>query len=384
MTYCFFSTQYLPTGGGVERYTHSVAKELIRRGHKAVVVTTLLPGLKRRETDENGIEIIRVHSFLPMAGRLPLLNPFVLGRLTKALNEFKIDRVVIQTRLYLLSLFGSGYAKRKGIPAVVIEHGTNYVTTPWALLNVGLKIYENVLVRWIHLLCPYFYTVSQRGIDWLKKFGIKADGVLYNCVESAAVDVANLNYRKKYGLSKTDFLIAYVGRLIPEKGVGKLVEAVKTLEVNAAGPVLIIAGDGLLEPQLKAMGGRIIALGKVSHAEVIALYRQADCFCLPSDAEGFPTTALEAAREGCLVISTDCGGIRELIADESYGIIIDDNRPETIAAAITNAAANRAECKTMAGNAKARVLERFTVKATCDRIEVLPWLAKKQKHNRKG
>ncbi len=373
MTYCFFSTQYLPTGGGVERYTHSVAKELIRRGNKVVVVTTLLPGLKKCETDENGIEIIRVHSFLPMAGRLPLLNPFVLPSLRRSLEAFDIDRVIVQTRLYLLSAYGVIFAKKRKLPAIVIEHGTSYVTTPWGLLNFFLKIYENILLRFDHSLCPHFYTVSQRGVEWLDRFKIKASGVLYNCIEDCPEQAADINYKEKFSLAKNSFLIAYVGRLIPEKGVGKLVDAVKLLWQDKLDVSVVIAGDGLLEPQLKAMGGGIVALGRVPHDEVLALYEQADCFCLPSDSEGFPTTALEAARAGCLVISTDCGGARELIKDKSCGIILSDNDPQTIAEALKQVIENPEERTAMAENSRKRVLECFTVKSTCDKIEALEW-----------
>ena len=45
MTFCFFSTQYLPTPGGVERYTWNLARRCIAAGHRALVVTASLPGL---------------------------------------------------------------------------------------------------------------------------------------------------------------------------------------------------------------------------------------------------------------------------------------------------------------------------------------------------
>ena len=54
MTLCFFSAQYLPTVGGVERYTFNLAKRAVQAGHRVLVVTSALPGLPQEETDENG------------------------------------------------------------------------------------------------------------------------------------------------------------------------------------------------------------------------------------------------------------------------------------------------------------------------------------------
>ena len=69
MTLCFFSAQYLPTVGGVERYTFNLAKRVIAAGHKALVVTSALPGLPMDETDEYGIQIIRLPVWPLMNGR---------------------------------------------------------------------------------------------------------------------------------------------------------------------------------------------------------------------------------------------------------------------------------------------------------------------------
>ena len=44
MTICFFSAQYLPTPGGVERYTWNLALRCVRSGGRAIVVTSALPG----------------------------------------------------------------------------------------------------------------------------------------------------------------------------------------------------------------------------------------------------------------------------------------------------------------------------------------------------
>ena len=75
MVICFFSTQYLPTPGGVERYTWNLARRCVAAGHRALVVTASLPGLPARERDADGIEIYRLPSWPVMGGRFPVLKP---------------------------------------------------------------------------------------------------------------------------------------------------------------------------------------------------------------------------------------------------------------------------------------------------------------------
>ena len=73
MKFLFFSAQYLPTVGGVERYTYNIASQLIKKGHSATVVTTALPALPSDEMSD-GIEVIRLDSFRLMNGRFPVVR----------------------------------------------------------------------------------------------------------------------------------------------------------------------------------------------------------------------------------------------------------------------------------------------------------------------
>ncbi len=60
MHFWFFSAQYLPTIGGVERYTQNLSAALVAAGHSATVITSALPGLPKHETDESGTRILRL------------------------------------------------------------------------------------------------------------------------------------------------------------------------------------------------------------------------------------------------------------------------------------------------------------------------------------
>ena len=115
MVICFFSTQYLPTPGGVERYTWNLARRGVAAGHRARVATASLPGLPARETDPDGIEIFRLPSYPVMGGRFPVLHPFVDAGDLWAQD---IDFAVIQTRMYPQSVWASRRWSSTTLPVI--------------------------------------------------------------------------------------------------------------------------------------------------------------------------------------------------------------------------------------------------------------------------
>ena len=361
MTFCFFTAQYLPTPGGVERYTWNLARRCVAAGHRAIIVTSTLPGLPARERDADGLEIYRLPAFPVMGGRFPVLRPFAPAADLWAQG---IDFAVIQTRMYTQSIWAARQCRRRGIPALVIDHSTGY------MMHGGLG---GVLGRWYeHLACGIirrcgfpFYGVSGDVCRWLKTFGISAAGTLPNAVDpeelatlARAEDRAD--WRQRLQVPADGHLIAFVGRLIPEKGALQLAKAVQQLP----GCVLAVAGTGPEEEALRAMGGSVHALGALPHAQIVQLLSQADCYCLPTEyAEGFPTTLLEAAACRCPIVCTHTAGTGELLPDGDYAVYLDDTRPETLAAALTTVLQDPGASRQRCERAFRNLAEHFTWQA---------------------
>lgn len=361
MTFCFFTAQYLPTPGGVERYTWNLARRCVAAGHRALIVTSALPGLPARERDADGLEIYRLPAFPVMGGRFPVLRPFAPAA---DLWAQSIDFAVIQTRMYTQSIWAARQCRRRGIPALVIDHSTGY------MMHGGLG---GVLGRWYeHLACGIirrcgfpFYGVSGDVCRWLKTFGISAAGTLPNAVdpeELAALARAEdrADWRQRLQVPADGHLIAFVGRLIPEKGALQLAKAVQQLP----GCVLAVAGTGPEEEALRAMGGSVHALGALPHAQIVQLLSQADCYCLPTEyAEGFPTTLLEAAACRCPIVCTHTAGTGELLPDGDYAVYLDDTRPESLAAALTTVLQDPGASRQRCERAFRNLAEHFTWQA---------------------
>ena len=136
MTICYFSAQYLPTVGGVERYTWNLARRTVAAGHRAIVVTSALPNLPEHEIDGHGIEIYRLPVWPVMNGRFPVIKPGArFDALTAQIWAQKLDFCVVQTRMYTQSVWAARAAKRRGIPMLVIDHSTGYMPMGSGLLG---------------------------------------------------------------------------------------------------------------------------------------------------------------------------------------------------------------------------------------------------------
>lgn len=342
--YCIFSAQYLPHLGGVERYTHHLARELIKLGNQVTVVTSKFNGFPYHSIAEE-IEIYRMPSFNFMDNRLPVLkyNKHT-KQIIRELKEKEFDFVLINTRFYFLSLYGAVFAKKNGIEAAVVEHGTSHLTFHNRVLDRIEKIYEHGITAILKHYCKNYYGVSKACCKWSRHFGIEPKGVLYNCIDveeiEKLVQIPVQDYKKDYEIQDGDIVITFTGRLLIEKGVYELLDACTSLNVDR-NVVLFMAGDGPEADNISKKAGkfnngrlRIIPLGQIDFLHIVALLKATEIYCLPSVSEGFPTSVLEAVAAKCFVITTYNGGTRELIKDGKSGRILENNSADGLCKAL--------------------------------------------------
>lgn len=374
MTICFFSAQYLPTVGGVERYTFNLARRVVAAGHTAIVVTSALPGLPDRETDEHGIRIFRLPVWPLMNGRFPVLKPGKAFRaLARQLWAQPIDFCVINTRFYVSSLYAAFQCRKRRIPAIVVDHSTGHLPMGNPVLNAAGAFYEHLAAAFLKACKPRFFGVSRAVCRWLEHFGIRSDGQLYNAVDPAEVralaDAPDaVDWRARLGLPAEEKLVVFLGRVIPEKGVAELIDAFSAAALP--GCSLVVAGDGPLLSQLrKSCPPGVHLAGAVPYVQAMQLLAQAQLYCLPTYyAEGFPTTFLEAAACGCPILTTRTGGSDELLPDESYGIQLDGVDPKALSAALKTCLTDDAWRTSAARKTAARLEEHFTWEAVTRKL----------------
>lgn len=334
--YVIFSALYLPNLGGVERFTYNLAKKLTTRGDRVTVVTSNEQGIQPYEKTE-GIEVYRLPCFSLLGGRFPITKKNREHRaLMERLEEDVCDFVIVNTRYYVHSLLGVKFAKKRGIPCITIEHGTSHLSIDSPMFDRLGQWFEHFQTWRIRHYCRHFYGVSQNCCNWLTHFGIQPEGTVYNAIDLDQIQSylhhPVVSYRAQFSLKENAKIIAYTGRLVREKGILNLMEAVRRINLSDPNVYLLIAGDGDLREQVeKGLSETIFLLGKIEFSQVISLLKETDVFCLPTVyPEGFPTSVLEAAACGCFVVTTDRGGSKELLLDESYGRVMEGNSPDEV------------------------------------------------------
>lgn len=371
--FCIFAAQYFPHLGGVENYSYHMARQLIQKGNEVVLVTSNVGGLPSYEILEN-LKIYRLPCFPLMNGRYPFLKADKnFWKIHRILKKKTFDLVIVNTRFYPHSVYGALFAKKKQTRCIFIEHGTGHMTVHNPLGDFMERTVEHLLTAIDKKLCQEYYGVSKDCLEWLKHFGIQGGGTLYNAIDLERIQEQLENpvcsFREKYSIDSQAVVLAFTGRLLKEKGVVSLARAVKNLNDEGKEIYLFIAGDGDEEDTLKTYVSQYIKmLGRLSFEEVIAMLKETNIFCLPSDSEGFSTSILEAAACRNYIITTPKGGAKELLLDTSYGKIIEKNDVDTIEQAICEAVAQKEERKQAVELTYAYLVTHFTWDITSNRV----------------
>lgn len=368
-----FSAQFYPHMGGVERYTYKLSVEMVRKGYDVVIVTSGDRGKTYTENFEKGISVVRVSSYQMMNERMPVMK--CSRELSQIItNEFQkhgIEFCIVNTRFYLLSVFGMRYARKNNIPLITIEHGSNYLTFNNVILDVAERVYEKTITAVGKRYCDDYYAVSEFSLKWLREFGIEGKGVLYNSIDPDDYPERPVppSIAEKIKPFEGAVKIAFAGRLTEEKGVNSLLQAYKIVR-EKYNVCLIIMGTGPLERKITESDyPDIIFLGQQNSIDVVNVLRMSDIFCLPSRSEGFSTSVLEAALAKCCIVTTKNGGSAELISSRELGLIIDGNSTEYVENALKMTVTNSKYIKSTGENVYRRVINQFAWKKCGDKLE---------------
>jgi glycosyltransferase involved in cell wall biosynthesis len=136
-----------------------------------------------------------------------------------------------------------------------------------------------------------------------------------------------------------EFTFAAMGNLVRVKRYDLLIRAFALARSGLDGARLVIAGEGPLRGELEALirslgaGGKITLAGAVGRADVPAFFARANCVVCSSELETFGMTLIEALACGRPVVSTDCGGPRDIVTP-SCGILVRPGSAQALAAAL--------------------------------------------------
>ena len=238
---------------------------------------------------------------------------------------------------------GSEWLHQMGVYDAVVEvwNGVPWMTPVWCrkphitfLHHVHGPMWDQLLPRSLAglgraleaRLAPPFYrrtltlTPSEATRDDLLGLGFHPDRLI-------AVNNGVDQQFKPGGQRSAAPLVVCVGRLAPVKRQQEMIEAAVIARRRVPDLQLMIVGDGPLCPALEARiaahgaGGWITLVGRLTHAELVAIYQQAWLVSSASLAEGWGLTMTEAAACGTTAVATDVSGHRSSIVDGVTGVL---------------------------------------------------------------
>jgi glycosyltransferase involved in cell wall biosynthesis len=306
--------------------------ELERLGHEVSVV---VPDRWRHAHAAGQIRPVRLRGFTGPLITVPVWNAgsvplhVYLGRLTAVLKDRAPDVLYIDEEPYSVAAFQWAWASAR-------------LSTTIAFFTA-----QNVLKRY-----PLFFRLSEQFVWRRSALGICVTASVAHTLRARgytrktyvvppAVDVERFrprapdpNLRSELGLRP--LVIAYLGRLVAEKGVKVLLAAYRRLP-NRLDTSLMLLGGGPLGDECRAVPGAVVVDG-LRHSQIPEYLALADIVVLPSLTtpgwkEQFGRAAVEAMACGLPVIGSDSGEIPNVVRKAGGGFIVAEGNVNALATA---------------------------------------------------
>lgn len=323
-----FTDTYPPFINGVSTSIVMLENALRKKGHQVYIVTVNSDNMKYKyENDEHIIRIpgvpIGIYDYR-LTGVYPL----------KALNKIRkwnLDVIHSHTE-FGVGTFARIISKQFNIPLVhtyhtMYEDYVHYITKGY-FNNTSKKIVEYLTNFYCDQTATELIVPTKKTYDLFKEkykyernvhivpTGIEVERFYKENIDSKKVD----EIRKRYGLSKSDFVVLFVGRIAKEKDVEFLISAHEYLAKNYKSKLLIV-GDGPDLERYKKLAHKlnldeyVIFAGKVPWEDVTLYYQIADVFATASTSETQGLTVIEAMAASLPVVAVN---------DESFNTVIVD------------------------------------------------------------
>jgi glycosyltransferase involved in cell wall biosynthesis len=220
-------------------------------------------------------------------------------------------------------------------PEVIHAHGlvAGFISVFWgkvfrvrtvisthSIYNFHKKGLYSKFAQWIFKNASYSMGLSRQAVNEIKSLGLTSKQVGNFTYWIKLAKFKKISSAKEKLQLKGKFVVLFVGRLVPEKGVKELLQAAKIWKKGIA---LAIAGAGPLENEINSNSSKnVIYYGKISQDKLPLYYSAADLLIVPSThEEGFGRVILEALACGTAVIGSNRGAIPEAM-DETVGKLI--------------------------------------------------------------
>jgi glycogen(starch) synthase len=309
--------------GGIAPHAQQLSRALVQRGHEVYVVTHLEGDAKPRENDR-GVSVHRAQMSNPIPPDfitwVMQLNMNLVESVIGITQQFGRPDI-IHAHDWLVAYAAKALKHSLVVPLVATIHATE-AGRNWGLHN-DLQRYIGDVEWWLafeawRVICCSGYMFD----EVMRIFQLPADkvDVIPNGVNASEFEADSdiREFRRRYA-ADDEKIVYFVGRLVHEKGVHVLINAMPKVLAHFGKAKLVISGKGPAMDYLKSLASQLGIWEKVYFTGYVDdetrnnLYKAADIAVVPSLYEPFGITALEAMAARCPVAVSDVGGLNSTV-----------------------------------------------------------------------
>lgn len=349
MRVAIVTESFLPSLNGVTTSVLRVIDTLIDQGTEVLVVAPT-----KAHKHYRGVEVVTC-PFVSLGG-FPVGIP--TPAMASALDSFQPDVIHVAAPFWL----GGGalaHAEKRGIASVAV-----YQTDVAGYMErYGLDFARPILdavTGQIHKMATLNLAPTHDGVQYLERLGAPNIHVWGRGVDSEFFHPDKKNHPATLELRQRcapngEFLVGYVGRLAPEKQVGRLIELTATQNTR-----LVIAGDGPDRKELEASfrNHPVTFLGRVEGEQLASTYAAMDVFVHCGTEETFGQTLQEAHATGVPVVAPNRGGPRHIVSSGVNGFLVDPMEWGSFHSAVETLRNDAGLLQTMSRAARASVADK--------------------------
>ncbi len=337
--------------GGGEQYVYDMCDEL----HRRHIPSFVLVDASNHELQERFEQVAKV-----LTGNLYSCKGFTsILSIARQIKEQNITVIQCHSGKYILLCIA--LKRLTGAKLVFYKH------------NV-VKAKTDMYHRWIQSEVDAFICVSQKVYDAQIIPSIASKyHLIYNGVNTHRFPVLS---DSNSSISNKPFIVGYAGRIIENKGIFELLDAIRVIHTNTKDIRLVICGDG--KPNdIERMNQYINQHQMAEYVQYVGFqknmnqwYRSIHCLVAPSKVqEAFGLVLCEAMYCKVPVITSTSGAQAEIIENGVSGILIDTVNSASISEAIQGLMNNDALRTSIIEQGYTRVESTFTIAKMVDSID---------------
>jgi len=264
--------------------------------------------------------------------RVPLALP---PRVRRDLAEFN-PNVVHVSSPDIVGHRAVTWARRRKIAAVASVHTRFDTYLAYYHLQALEPLARDIMRRFYHR-CEVVLAPAESTAAILRAQRMNRDIALW----ARGVDREQFNpqrrdmeWRRSIGIGDDEMVIAFLGRIVMEKGLDVFSDAIRAFGKRGFEPRVIVIGEGPARPWFEEQLPDAIFTGQLTGSELARALASADLFLNPSITEAFGNVTLEAMACGLPVVAAESTGATNLVRDKVTGTLVDGTDADEFADAL--------------------------------------------------